>query len=114
MVLQDDWTEIERKYSTFPDDESRMGFIRERRECLAKVEKHADLCMEWAAGQTQDRHLQLKQLRTDRLNAIIVKLIVLGYEEDIASIKGCYPFSGSLANHELVKKPQKLTELSEL
>ncbi|KAG6916762.1 hypothetical protein DXG01_005507 [Tephrocybe rancida] len=94
------------KAAALTDDNARDTFLRERREALSDIKTHAALCVTWALAQISDRNSELQQIKDERRNAIIEKLTGLGYETDIASIRQPH----SLADHELVKKPQKLTE----
>ncbi|KAG6916760.1 hypothetical protein DXG01_005505 [Tephrocybe rancida] len=111
-VIRDRLIEMKDKVAALTDDNARNAFLHERRQVLSDIEtplkrlQHAALCVTWAQAQATDRSFELEQLRDERLKAVIEKLKGLGYEKDIASIRPPH----SLADHELVKKPQKLTE----
>ncbi|KAG6841726.1 hypothetical protein C0991_007612 [Blastosporella zonata] len=106
-VIRDDLAEMKKKYAACPSDEARRALVKERRQVVSDAKAHAALCGAWAHAQTEDRSFELQQIRDERREAIVKKLVALGYEADIASIR--YPLS--LEDHEFVKKPQKLTEL---
>ncbi|KAG6916758.1 hypothetical protein DXG01_005503 [Tephrocybe rancida] len=105
-VISDDLEKMKVQFAAFADEKARLAFILERRKLLSDIKAHAALCVTWAQAQTHDRSSELRQLRIERRKAIIEKLKGLGYEKDIASIRRPH----SLADHELVKKPQKLTD----
>ncbi|KAG6919494.1 hypothetical protein DXG01_005753 [Tephrocybe rancida] len=82
-VVRADLAEMRKKIVAFKDDQALDAFVHERRQILSNIEAFLTA-----------------------ISSIIEKLVALGYEEDIASIRPPH----SLADHELVKKPQKLTE----
>ncbi|KAF8079174.1 hypothetical protein FPV67DRAFT_101100 [Lyophyllum atratum] len=94
------------QYDAIEGKDARRDFILERRKIMSEIQKHASLCSKWAQGQTFDRSSELQQLKNDRRLAIIEKLAALGYAEDVAGIR----FPDALEEHELVRKPQKLTD----
>ncbi|KAG6810961.1 hypothetical protein H0H92_009609 [Tricholoma furcatifolium] len=98
--------DVKAKYAALQDLEARTAFIRERRKYTADAKEHALRCSKWARAQTVDRTIELYRLKDARYAATKEKLVELGYEEDIEGIQAPY----SLEDHELVKKPQKLTE----
>ncbi|KAG6916753.1 hypothetical protein DXG01_005498 [Tephrocybe rancida] len=105
-AIRDHLLEMKDKAATITHDNARDTFLQKRRQLLAYILEHAASCAIWAKTQTSDRISELQQLRDERREAIIEKLVGLGYEKDIVSIRDPH----SLVDHELVKKPQKLTD----
>ncbi|KAG5638024.1 hypothetical protein H0H81_002225 [Sphagnurus paluster] len=122
-ILISQLEKIKQEYVVIKDKDARVAFVAERRRRMAELgevkvhyqygqlplltdEKHARICADWALTQTVDRNSELQHLKTERR----LELTQLGYGKDIEGIRA----PDSLKNHDLVKKPQKLTERSTL
>ncbi|KAF5385100.1 hypothetical protein D9615_001049 [Tricholomella constricta] len=105
-ILISEYEKVKEQYEATEGNDARNAFILERRKFVSDIQKHSSICTAWARTQTFDRSYELQQMRTDRRLAIIAKLEALGYAEDVAGIR----FPDSLGDHDLVKKPQKLTD----
>ncbi|KAG6857316.1 hypothetical protein H0H87_006509 [Tephrocybe sp. NHM501043] len=105
-VFHEDLAEMKEVFATCVDDNARKAFIKERRKIMADIKAHAALCKKWGKSQSEDRNTELQLLRDERREAIVKKLVALGYEPDFAYIRPYHRFE----NHEVVNQPQKLTE----
>ncbi|RDB29356.1 hypothetical protein Hypma_016115 [Hypsizygus marmoreus] len=104
--LISEYNRVKSEYEALEGPEARQAYIVERRRIMAEIEAHSDLCETWAQNQIEDRSLELQQLRDERFRAIVKELEALGWGQDIAGIRR----PDSLADHELVRKPQRLTK----
>ncbi|KAL1727691.1 hypothetical protein EV714DRAFT_253580, partial [Schizophyllum commune] len=102
---------IERLASDFARDNKRKSveqkkrWIMDRVSALDKVKKHAKLCWTWEGDVFCKQLEETMELRQKRLNAILDKMVVLGYEEEAQNICNRSAFY----EHPLVKKVEPLT-----
>ncbi|KAL1752917.1 hypothetical protein FB107DRAFT_292794 [Schizophyllum commune] len=102
---------IERLVSDFARDNKRKSveqkkrWLMDRVSALDKVKKHAKLCWTWEGDVFCKQLEETMELRQKRLNAILDKMIVLGYEQEAENICNRSAFS----EHPLVKKIEPLT-----
>ncbi|KAG2069481.1 hypothetical protein BDR04DRAFT_1055483 [Suillus decipiens] len=84
-----------------------------RDEMLIRKE-HAILCTKWTESEQQSRWKELDHLRSLRYDAIVEKLIELGWEEDVNKLPDrhtarIYKLT-HFEDHPLVKQPKPLTD----
>ncbi|KII94306.1 hypothetical protein PLICRDRAFT_50285 [Plicaturopsis crispa FD-325 SS-3] len=97
---------VKKKYMSLPDDRAREAYSAERREVVKSASVHARLCEAWFNRKSQDRSLELEEIKRARRHAIIERLTALGWGDELV------PFGtrDSLENHKLVKDPKPLTD----
>ncbi|PFH48407.1 hypothetical protein AMATHDRAFT_5842 [Amanita thiersii Skay4041] len=88
------------------NQEELSDFLAKQKSYVADLLKHAVACEKWAKTQNQERSMELDRLRLGRKTAIIEKLRALGWGLDVDSMRD----PDSLADHKLVKVPQRLTD----
>ncbi|KAG1730700.1 uncharacterized protein EDB91DRAFT_1156653 [Suillus paluster] len=86
---------------------------KKRDEVLIRKE-HAILCTKWTEGEQRNRWKELDQLRSLRYDAIVEKLIELGWGEEIDKLPDrhtarVYKLT-HIEDHPLVKQPKPLTD----
>ncbi|KAL1677717.1 hypothetical protein EV122DRAFT_278857 [Schizophyllum commune] len=85
--------------------EQKKRWLMERVAALAKAQRHAKLCQQWEGEIWYKQLEEATELRQKRLNAILDKMVVLGYEEEAENICNRSAFY----NHPLVNKVGPLT-----
>ncbi|KAL1727699.1 hypothetical protein EV714DRAFT_275383 [Schizophyllum commune] len=85
--------------------EQKKRWLMDRVSALDKVKKHANICWTWEGDVFCQQLEETMELRQKRLNAILEKMIVLGYEEEAENICNRSTFY----EHPLVKKVEPLT-----
>ncbi|KAI5900853.1 uncharacterized protein SCHCODRAFT_02523240 [Schizophyllum commune H4-8] len=102
---------LERLASDFARDNKRKSveqkkrWLMDRVSALDKVKQHADICRTWEGDVWYKQLEETMELRQKRLNAILDKMTILGYEEEAENICNRSAFY----EHPLVKKVQPLT-----
>ncbi|KAL1658929.1 hypothetical protein GGF50DRAFT_131396 [Schizophyllum commune] len=102
---------IKRLASDFTRDNKRKSveqkkrWLMERVAALDKAQRHAKLCQQWEGEIWYKQVEEATELRQKRLNAILDKMVVLGYEEEAENIRNRSAFY----NHPLVNKVEPLT-----
>ncbi|KAK0491270.1 hypothetical protein IW261DRAFT_1620664 [Armillaria novae-zelandiae] len=105
ISLRREYEEVKAHYLTLSSDQRKV-YREERRAFIAEIAKHVQIGEAWQRQRICDREKELEQVRVDRAEAISKKLIDLGYEQDLESIKAPDSFHG----HRLVRQPRALTE----
>ncbi|TFK42253.1 hypothetical protein BDQ12DRAFT_677886 [Crucibulum laeve] len=94
----------------------RTAFVENKRAEMKARQDHAKTCAAWYSLQQDLRSTELNNLRVKRREAIIAKLELLGYKDDLAYSKKkqeecvCETWVCPFYNHPAVDKPQLLTE----
>ncbi|SJL19051.1 uncharacterized protein ARMOST_22658 [Armillaria ostoyae] len=86
--------------------DQRKTYREERKAFIVEIAEHVQIGEAWQKQRTRNREGELEQLRVDRAKAISKKLVDLGYEQDLESIR----FPDSFHQHHLVRQPRALTE----
>ncbi|KAG1886289.1 hypothetical protein F4604DRAFT_1725611 [Suillus subluteus] len=94
--------------------EERSVFRGTKRDEVLVRKEHAILCTKWTQGEQQSRWEELDHLRSLRYDAIVKKLIELGWEEDVNKLPDqhtarIYKLT-HFEDHPLVKQPKPLTD----
>ncbi|KAG1763866.1 hypothetical protein EDD22DRAFT_885733 [Suillus occidentalis] len=94
--------------------EERSVFRGTKRDGVLARKKHAVLCTKWTEGEQQSRWKELDHLRSLRYDAIVEKLIELGWEEDVNKLPDQHTARIykliHFEDHPLVKQPKPLTD----
>ncbi|KAK0463460.1 uncharacterized protein EV420DRAFT_1638396 [Desarmillaria tabescens] len=105
IYLKRDVDKVKARLISLPEDQ-REAYSQQQRFHVKEVLKRVKACDEWIKKQSRNREKELIRLRDERKSAIYKKLVDLGYEEDLKSIR----FPDSLEEHRLVKQTRPLTE----
>ncbi|KAG6827413.1 hypothetical protein H0H92_011912 [Tricholoma furcatifolium] len=105
-VFRDELEKIREAFSSLQGKEASVAFIREKRAAISEIQKHSSLSKAWSMAQRTDKTLEIIEIRSERYEAIVEKLIALGYKEELDNM----PMFESLRDHKLVRKSQRLTE----
>ncbi|KAK0459306.1 uncharacterized protein EV420DRAFT_1269430, partial [Desarmillaria tabescens] len=107
FALQSEYDAMRAKISTMTsDDELCQLEIVEQCAFLLEHRNHAILCTQWHDQRVRDRQDEIDELKKSRKAAIRDKLIELGYEKDLESVR----FPDCFAEHRLVKKNSPWTD----
>lgn len=96
--LIDEYEQVKNRYHAIEDSDARDTFVEMRQQLIEQIEEHASLCIAWADAKALLRSDELDHLRASRQQAIVEKLVSLGWGDEIDKIP------------DLVKTPQLLTE----
>ncbi|KAK0239425.1 hypothetical protein EDD85DRAFT_449636 [Armillaria nabsnona] len=105
IYLKRDVDEVKAHILSLPEDQHEV-YSQQRRLYVKEMYKCANRCHDWLRRQSRNREQELTRLRDERKSAIYEKLVALGYERDLESIR----FPDSLEEHRLVKQTRPLTE----
>ncbi|KAK0461863.1 uncharacterized protein EV420DRAFT_1527709 [Desarmillaria tabescens] len=105
ICLRREYEQVKAHYLSLKSDQ-RKTYREERKTFIEEIEKHVKIGEAWHKRRARSREEELDQLRADRATAITKKLVDLGYEKDLESIKA----PDSFQDHRLVKQPRALTE----
>ncbi|TFK68225.1 hypothetical protein BDN72DRAFT_960384 [Pluteus cervinus] len=106
LFLKAEYEQVNKELQAFDSKEEKDAYMEERAKFIEARMAHASQCETWNSTLTKDRSTELQQLKDERKQAIIDKLVSLGWKQDLDSIR--YP--DNLAEHRLVKQPHRLTE----
>ncbi|KAG1800415.1 uncharacterized protein HD556DRAFT_1265557 [Suillus plorans] len=95
-----------------PEERSVLRGLK--RDAVLARKEHAVRCTKWMEGEQQSRWKELDHLRSLRHDAILEKLIELGWEEDVNKLPDrhtarIYKLT-HFEDHPLVKQPKPLTD----
>ncbi|KAL4070439.1 hypothetical protein J3A83DRAFT_4243270 [Scleroderma citrinum] len=102
---KNDLNDFQRKRDSYTNPEDRAAFVKERRNIVSEMEKHAALLTTWSNNQYNARSEERDDLRRERKQAIIEELTKLGWGDEIEKI----PSDDDLGHQKLVKQPTRLT-----
>ncbi|SJL02255.1 uncharacterized protein ARMOST_05581 [Armillaria ostoyae] len=105
ISLRREYEQVRAHYVSLSSDQ-RKTYREERKAFIAEIAKHVQTGEAWQRQRICNREEELEQLRVDRAKAISKKLVDLGYEQDLESIKA----PDSFREHRLVRQPRALTE----
>ncbi|KAK0486349.1 hypothetical protein IW261DRAFT_1455036 [Armillaria novae-zelandiae] len=89
-------------------DEMRDAWVLRKRDAFMTLQIHARLCDDWSDSRAEDRSNELDDLRYRRLEQVIERLTILGWDEELQDQR----LIDELAWHKLVRQsqPRLLTE----
>ncbi|KAJ3899020.1 hypothetical protein F5879DRAFT_994177 [Lentinula edodes] len=102
------------QFIALSSEEDRRVWINQKRKEYQEIEQHAHLCEIWHQNQLTQRIEELNDLRTQRVQAILGRLEVIGWREEAqCMLRGTgFPTADALTGdwHPLFNQPRRLTE----
>ncbi|KAJ3752747.1 hypothetical protein EV360DRAFT_88444 [Lentinula raphanica] len=103
------------EFMALESDEARQTWIIRKREERTEIVDHAFLCEAWAEAQTERHNARLTSLRTERLEAILSRLDMIGLRQEAELIlegRSNLNYPEEFAGLPCVKKPVELNNRS--
>ncbi|KAJ3822685.1 hypothetical protein F5880DRAFT_1613565 [Lentinula raphanica] len=105
--------DLRAEFMTLESEEQRQSWLIQKREKQAAVVQHARLCEEWHKGELERRTAQVNTCRTERLQAILSRLDVIGLRREADMIidgRSNLMNPKDFTDLSCVKQPKELTD----